>query len=149
MSAGVFAAFTVEAFLNHLGQRHVRDWESLERKLGPREKLIILRQVLHLSIDEGKRPYQTFYNMLQLRNSLAHGKTLETNSKVIVANSEDESANNPEPTWKRLCTLSSVTRMVEDAEAIVRDLSTQTGHKGDPLVSPMSGRSGFSEVGNQ
>jgi hypothetical protein len=67
MMAGIFAAFTVEAFLNHLGQHQVPDWEVFERKLGPREKLILLKRILHLYIDQGKRPFQTLDEMLKLR----------------------------------------------------------------------------------
>ena len=46
MMAGVFAAFTIEGYLNHLGQKQIRDWNELERKLGPREKLLLLRNTL-------------------------------------------------------------------------------------------------------
>ncbi len=54
MMAGVFAAFTIEAYLNHVGQRQVLDWDAFERKLGPREKLLFLQRVLHLSADQSK-----------------------------------------------------------------------------------------------
>jgi hypothetical protein len=135
MMAGVFAAFMVEAFLNHLGQRRVKDWEVFERKLGPREKLLLLEQVLHFSTDLGKRPFQSLHEMLSLRDALAHGKTVTVASDLIVDNPEDESALNPEPKWKELCSLASVSRMVEDAELIVRGLSSKTGSKRDPFAS--------------
>jgi hypothetical protein len=32
MMAGVFAAFTIEGYLNHLGQLLVLDWNDFERK---------------------------------------------------------------------------------------------------------------------
>lgn len=139
--AGVFAAFTVEAFLNHLGQRRVPDWEVFERKLGPRGKLLLLQQQLRFSADQGKRPFQPFYNMLRLRDALAHGKTVTVATDVVVDNPEDESARYPEPKWKKLCTVASVSRMVADAELIVRDLSAATGSKRDPFASPGHGSS--------
>jgi hypothetical protein len=141
MMAGVFAAFTVEAFLNELGERRVKNWEVFERKLGPREKLLLLEQVLHLSPDLGKRPFQSLHEMLRLRDALAHGKTVTVASDLIVDNPEDESARYPEPPWKKLCSVASVFRMVEDAELIVRVLSSKTGSKRDPFGSPGHGSS--------
>lgn len=143
MMAGVFSAFMVEAFLNHLGQRRVPDWEVFERKLGPREKLLLLQQLLRFSADHRKRPFQTFYKMLRLRNALAHGKTVTEETDVVVDNPEDESARYPEPEWKKLCSLASVSRMVGDAELILRNLSAGTGSKRDPFASPGHGSSGI------
>ncbi len=145
MMAGVFATFTVEGYLNHLGQKRVRDWSDLERKLGPREKLLLLRGVLNLSVDFTRRPFQTLNNMLRLRDALAHGKTLTTTNDVLVADPDDEKARYPQPDWKKLCMLGSVERIVEDAEKIVRHLCTQSGSKRDPFVSPGSASSGVEE----
>lgn len=146
MMAGVFAAFTVEAFFNHVGQRKVRDWQLLERKLGPREKLLLLRQVAHWSVDESKRPFQTLRRMLRLRDALAHGKTATVVTDVVLERAPRDADRWPEPEWKLLCSRSSVRRMVEDAEAIVRDLNKQSGSSRDPFASPGHGSSGVSEI---
>ena len=149
MMAGVFAAFTVEAFLNHVGQRRMRDWEALERKLGPREKLLLLRQIDHWAIDEGKRPYQTLSKMLRLRDAIAHGKTVTTVTDVVLSRQPRDADRWPEPPWKQLCSLASVKRMVEDADAIVLDLNKQSGSSRDPFASPGHGSSGVSEGGEK
>lgn len=146
MMAGVFAAFTVEGYLNHLGQKRVRDWNDLERKLGPREKLLVLREMLHLSVDISKRPFQTLHNMLRLRDALAHGKTLTVKSDKVVKDKNDENALYPQPDWKKLCSLRSVERMVEDAEKIVYHLCEQSGSKRNPFASPEGGTSGVEEI---
>lgn len=146
MMGGVFAAFTVEGYLNHLGQKQIRDWNELERKLGPREKLLLLRNILHLSVNIASRPFQTLRDMLRLRDTLAHGKTITVKSDNIVSNKDDAKARNPQPEWKKLCSLRSVERMVEDAEKMVRHLSAQSGSKRDPFVSPESGISGVKEI---
>jgi hypothetical protein len=149
MTAGVFSAFTIEAFLNHLGQRRVQEWNALERKLGPQEKLILLKQMLHFSADTSKRPFQTLRDILRLRNSLAHGKTDTVDTNLIVDDPSEEAVRYPKPDWMKLCSLSSVTRMVEDAEAMARDLNTQSGSKRDPFASPGHGSSGVSEVNEE
>ena len=146
MMAGVFAAFTVEGYLNHLGQKQIRDWNEFERKLGPREKLLLLRNMLHLSVNIASRPFQTLRDMLRLRDALAHGKTLTVKSDNIVSNQDDEKAHNPQPEWKKLCSLRSVERMVEDAEKMIRHLCAQSGSARDPFASPESGISGAEEI---
>ena len=133
MTAGVFASFTVEAYLNHLGQSRVQDWDAIERKLGPREKLARLREELKLSADESRRPFQTLQKMLRLRDALAHGKTVTEDVDRIVRKQPQDEVHWPEPEWKRLCALDKVKRFVEDAEAIVRNLSAQIGSSRDPF----------------
>ncbi len=135
MMAGTFATFTLEAFLNHLGRKKVRDWEAFERKLGPKAKLLLIKQVVGLPIDFSQRPYQTIGEMLSLRNAIAHGKTTTTTQTELVG--DDEKDWWPEPDWKELCGRQSVTRMIEDAEEIVRELHLRAGlGKLDPFASP-------------
>jgi hypothetical protein len=146
MMAGVFCAFTIEAFLNHLGQRRIPEWKAFERKLGPREKLLMLRTTLHLSFDPSRRPFQTLHDILKLRDSLAHGKTETVSNNREVRDPDDPSANYPEPDWKRLCEPTSLTRMVQDAEAMVRALHSKAGYKSNPFLSPGSTWSSTSEL---
>lgn len=35
----IFMAFTLEAYLNHIGEKLFTNWKHIERKLGPQEKL--------------------------------------------------------------------------------------------------------------
>jgi hypothetical protein len=131
MMAGVFAAFTVEAFLNHLGAAKVPDWKKGERKLSPRQKLRLLSHACGWAVDRSKPPYQTFTTMLELRNSLAHGRTETVVTHHVL--------KWPVPKWKKLCSLASVRQMVEDAETIVRELHSRTGSTRDPFASPGHG----------
>ena len=146
MMAGVFAAFAVEAFLNHIGQRKMRDWANFERRLGPREKLLLLRQVAHWSVDESRRPFQTLQEMFRLRDALAHGKTETVVKDTVLKQPPRDVDEWPEPRWKTLCTVPSVKRMVKDAEAIIRDLAKQSGSSRDPLANPGHGSSDVSLV---
>jgi len=135
MMAATFSAFTVEAFLNHLGERRVPSWASIERGLGPNEKLVLLEQALHLSVDRSRRPFQTISDMVRVRNALGHGRTLETLSDIPVASADGW----PEPDWKKLCRPASVSRMVEDADRMVQHLNAKAGAKRDPFFSPGGG----------
>jgi len=136
MMAGTFAAFTVEAFLNDLGERKIHDWAARERRFGPKEKLRLLAESLHLQLDESRRPFQTFSDLIRLRHALAHGRTLETTSAIPIL---DMATDWPEPQWKGLCRPQVVTRMIEDAELMVRELNSKSGSRRDPFASPGGG----------
>jgi hypothetical protein len=82
--------------------------------------------------------------MLRLRDALAHGKTETVTTERVVKDQPSPEDHWPDPEWKKLCTLATAKRMVEDAEAIVRDLNTQSGSTRDPLVGLGSAWSGVS-----
>ena len=63
-----------------------------------------------------------------------------------MADPYEPTARYPEPNWKQLCDLTSVGRMVEDAEAIVRNLHAQTGANRDPFASPGHGSAGVTDL---
>ena len=42
LTSTAFAAFTLEAYLNHLGAIRIAFWPSLKRKLSPQEKMHVL-----------------------------------------------------------------------------------------------------------
>ena len=146
MIAGVFAAFTVEAYLNHLGQERVKGWDILERRLSLRDKLALLCQHLQLSVDHSKPPFQTLTSMLRLRDALAHGKTETVVSDAVVDHRPGDGDRWPDPEWVSLCSVDSARRMVRDSEAMVRDLSTRSGSSGDPFESSGHGSGGVSLV---
>ncbi len=144
MMAAVFSAFTVEAFLNHVGKQKLADWETKERKLSPRDKLSLLRREYGWSFERQKRPYATIDQMLDVRDALAHGKTETVKKDVVLRKHPPDLDPWLEPDWKKLCEAKSVSRMVGDAEAIVRDLYRQSGGSRDPFASLGGGSSGIS-----
>jgi hypothetical protein len=146
MMAGVFATFTVEAFLNHIGQSKIEDWAIHERKLGPHGKLLLLQQHLKINIDESCRPYITLRSMIKMRNALAHGKTEMVKTERIIIPLEIDDDEYPEPEWRQLCSLPLIREMVEDSENIARDINKQIGNSIDPFISPGHGDSVVTKV---
>jgi hypothetical protein len=64
----VFAAFTLEAYLNHVGSIRIKFWPPLKRKLGPRPKLEVISADLSFTPDMGTRPCQTFKSIFKLNS---------------------------------------------------------------------------------
>ena len=56
MASFIFTAFTLEAFLNHIGQGIFKCWNDLEQL--SHQKLNLTAEKLEIEKDEGKRPLQ-------------------------------------------------------------------------------------------
>jgi len=88
-----FCAFTLEAYMNHIGHGNCNFWNEVEKNK-PLEKLKILYSIFELEFDKSSRPIQSIIEMYKYRNLLAHGKT-ETNIDVTRSNQEVTEINIP------------------------------------------------------
>src|SRR4030042_2406745 len=64
MASLIFTAFTLEAYLNHIGQRIFKCWDDLEQ-LSPKKKLGLIAEKLKIERDDSKRPFQTIDKLLK------------------------------------------------------------------------------------
>jgi hypothetical protein len=135
-SSMVFAAFSVEAYLNHLGSSVTEFWDSVERKLSPREKLDLLAWVLRFSVDYGSRPFQTFVDMFAFRNALAHGRTESLSQETLQFLSEDDVPELPRTKWEESISLESASRYLADSKEIVLLLNSKADLEPILLWSP-------------
>ena len=122
-----FTAFSVEAYLNHLGNHVTNFWETIERKLSPPEKLDTLASFLEIDLDFGSRPFQTFHRMFTLRNSLAHGRTEKLTVNSIQVLAEDEIPHMPSTSWEEEISIDNATRYLEDSKAMILTLNAKAG----------------------
>jgi len=109
LSSILLTAFSFEAYLNHVGQRTIKCWEQLER-LPPWSKFELLCESLEITFPDGtgKRPLQTVTKLLDFRNTIAHGKSLE-----IVANPETRDVNDNLDHYLGQRTLTSWEEMIQ------------------------------------
>ncbi len=119
MSCLVIAAFKHEALINHLGYALLPNWQELERERHSDKQKAILRE-LGLSIDIGRRPFQTLHDLFDARDELAHGKPeLLTHDSVVKSGSREQMRRRkPLTKWESLCTLEFATRAYDDTEEI-------------------------------
>lgn len=116
MATCLFCAFTLESYLNHLGNLNFKCWADLERSLSPKAKLKIICEKLHFQVDNSKRPFQSFDLIFKLRNKLVHSRTEEI---------ESTSENSPLTRWEKLCTLDNARNFVEDTEKVIDVIDKQ------------------------
>lgn len=82
-AASVFCVFTFEAYLNHVGAQEIEFWGDIER-ISYRSKLSVVAKHLGFSFDSGARPFQTIWALCELRDSLAHGRTVRIDETVVM-----------------------------------------------------------------
>ncbi|HLF85342.1 MAG TPA: hypothetical protein VI837_14305 [Blastocatellia bacterium] len=149
MSVILFCAFTLEAYFNHLGKEKFQCWELIERRLGPKEKLLLLLDVIKHSIDESRRPFQTLKDIFRLRDALAHGKTEEFAYSGILMLSADERPSEPEVVWLSYCTLANAKRCLEDTTHMITELHRRAGFSGGAFSGLEIGETSVSVLLNQ
>lgn len=126
MTANVFAAFSLEAYFNHLGSLRFKCWESLEH-LSVESKLALLLEDLNQRPDFSRRPFQTVKDMFRFRNQMAHGKSERVEEISIQRLFPSESPRYPQVKWEAQCTQQTATRFMEDAKAVILQLHTWAG----------------------
>jgi hypothetical protein len=120
LHALVAAAFSVEAYLNHLGPKLFRFWSRLER-LSPLDKLAVILSELKYEADFGARPFQSVQLAFRARNLAAHAKTHTLRFSVRLPRDKEGFPIRPQTELERLCTLAIAERVVADTgDAITR-----------------------------
>jgi hypothetical protein len=136
MGSLVFAAFSLEAYLNHIGPKLFECWADHER-LRPKEKLAVVAGKIGLKIEYGKRPWSVVKALFGFRNDIAHGKSIKVAEvKAVPIDKHDEHMRDLAKTnWERFCTRRNAERAREDVEKMVKALHDRAGIKDEyPFV---------------
>ena len=113
MSSLLLRAFTFEAYLNHLGEKHLNLWDAKTERLAWHEKFKLVCENVHFSPDVSRRPYQTIKDLFRFRDALAHGK-----SDTLTVAGQTTSARVPKlaaefwlkTEWEKYCTWENAQR---------------------------------------
>jgi hypothetical protein len=142
MASLIFTAFTLEAYLNHLGSEKIKFWDDIEPKR-IKDKFKVLAKEFNIKIDYGCRPYQTISSLLQFRNALAHGKSKIINETKIAPADTNMFKNHPKTKWEEYCTEDNAIIARDDVNQIINELhknSRSSDHPSDGgiTISTMS-----------
>ncbi len=124
MASLVFTAFTLEAYLNHIGPEVFKCWDDLER-LGPRQKLNVIAERLQVDVNYGHRPWQVMKRLFGFRSDIAHGKSEVvkiSHREPLDRHSDDQFGEFERTEWEKYCTEKNVLRAKEDVKKIVHAL---------------------------
>jgi hypothetical protein len=145
MSAVVFCAFTIEAYLNHVGVLRLRDWDVVERKLSWRDKLLLISRELKTDFDLNRKPFHAIEEAFAFRDRLAHGKSVIDEEFSGRYTSRDHAEDSYlDPHWLRtFASLKRAKAMLNDMEAVLKQLHAAAGLEG-PLGLIAEGEAGGS-----
>ena len=116
----VFAAFGIEAFLNHVGEQLFNSWgDYLKQSLSPEAKLHLIGERIGLEVDFGKQPFQAFKTLFRFRNSMAHSVTEDLTDENAKHYLKLGNQSWPAAEWEGLRTSKIAEKISSDVIAIV------------------------------
>ncbi|WP_444941019.1 hypothetical protein ACJJI3_22795 [Microbulbifer sp. ZKSA004] len=147
MSSLIFSAFTLEAYMNHIGNERIEYWEEIE-SIRYLDKLKVLYLNLGLEFDKSKRPLQTIIQLVKFRNLMAHGKSENiSGSKVISTPTLDPGTEVVEAEWEKFCNSKEAKRALDDVKEIVELLNSSAGNS-DVMLWSFGGGSSVTSLHN-
>jgi len=120
-----FDAFTIEAYLNHIGSLRIPFWKHLKRKLNHDEKLAVISTDLAFNPDKSRAPWQSFGQIFKLRSLLVHAETETLSFEAEV--SPGTPIELPLASWEEFMKLGTAERFLNDAKAMITDLAFKAG----------------------
>ena len=118
----VFTAFSLEAFLNHIGEIQFETWDELE-KLSPKGKIRVLAEKLDVNADFGKRPWQVVPEVFGIRNKIAHGKNelLEDERMLSIDTYDKRMGEMLKAPWQEYATAENAENARDEVEIVIRE----------------------------
>lgn len=133
MGSIVFAAFAVEAFLNHVGEKKVADWLTKERKMTQQQRLTTI--LSEVGLEESGLPLADVRTAFRFRDGMAHGKTAVLN---LVGHERDVDTSKPfgipiETDWELQCTIQRTVPVVKACWNLIEQIHKASGFNGRPF----------------
>lgn len=144
----VFSAFTLEAYLNHLGKLRNSEWDKIERKYSKFEKYKMFSAAAGLKVDFAARTYCSLEALFEFRDRMAHGKSTTEDVAVEIEISAIDShlpQFNAETDWQAFATIERAREAIKDVEALVKELHASSGYTGNPFTKLGGGIYGVSQ----
>ena len=135
LSAMIYSAFCLEAYLNHLGQIEFSDWKKIERRKSPIQKLDMLSKNRNFSPDLSKPPFDYFDKIFAFRKKIAHGQTEHIHIEEIQEREVGDTPDYPATDWERTINLDNASSFVENSTLMVDLLHPIFGWKSKPFIT--------------
>jgi hypothetical protein len=137
MGALLLVAFTLEAYLNHLGSKLFKFWPQIER-IPVMKKYELL--CAHLDIAPGSRSSdQNIHDLFKFRNAVAHGKSqIVKTSKAVSVEEDDFHKHSPKTSEEEYCTVENAKLAREVVADFIKKLHLAAGLGTDPFVSGLT-----------
>lgn len=135
MTSMAFCAFTLEAYLNHLGSIRFDFWAPLKRKLSPKEKLEVVSENLKFYTDKGSPPWETFRLIFKLRPLLVHAETESLTFEGEFEVEDDLVFPIPLTEWEEFMALEKGQQFLDDTKLMIMELAEKAGLMPDEVFA--------------
>ena len=134
-AALVFGSFCIEAFLNSAGRIWVPNWDLLEKKLQPAEKLTIICTRLGIPENSGQSPFQCISVLFKYRNWLVHGKDERVRESIKTPLNETQNAfwGAPLHEQQKLLVPSKVRKYLTQADELIELIEKKSKRRKRPI----------------
>ena len=131
-----FIAFTLESFLNQMGEELFGTWIDLEQ-LNVRGKINVIAEKLGVNVDYGKMPWQIVPELVAIRNKVAHGKNERLFEEIVIPESEYDRTLKGflKTSWQKAVSSQNADKFIEEVESVCKIIWTSAGHNNATLFT--------------
>ncbi|MBQ0797802.1 MAG: hypothetical protein KBT63_00860 [Porticoccaceae bacterium] len=123
VAAVAFSAFSIEAFINHVGKEQDDDWHEWDKIDRPNYE----QKLKKLNVNLNGELKHHFAELFQLRDMIAHGRTISVSKKVRKPQNNLKCAmGNLSSEFESRTTLSKVNILVAEAKNVIAFINTET-----------------------
>ena len=123
VGAVAFSAFSIEAFINHVGEEQDEVWRKWDKENHPNTEDKLNK--INVALDNKLK--SQFTELFQLRDMIAHGRTITINKNVRKPQNNVKGAMNYLSTeLESRTTLNKVSQLVSDAKEIIKFINIGT-----------------------
>jgi hypothetical protein len=126
LSAFLLSAFTVEAYLNHVGPLVEKGWSDFD-KASPLAKLRHVACAIDLPLDSSQRPLQSVVELFTFRNNMAHPRSTQLVEESLHTPDDYQLSlyATPRPKWMGFATLKNAKRCYEDVGKLIEAINAK------------------------
>ena len=136
MGSILLRAFTFEAYLNHLGEKHLNLWGEKDQIQWWKKFRRVRKKTGFEPSDRLKRPYSTLRPLFAFRNAIAHGRSQMIEEHREVNARDDVNLIWPETEWEKYCTFENAIQARDDISELIIQLHKKAGFDDDPFAPP-------------
>ena len=132
-----FTAFTLEAFLNHIGEELFESWRDDLEQTNVRGKIRIIADKVGLKVDWGETLWQGVAEIIAFRNKVAHGKNERLFEELdLPLDKYDEHLNVfLKSDWQKVATMDNAKRLKEVVAEVCLKIWVASGNSEYALFS--------------
>ena len=146
ISVMVMSAFSVEAYLNHLGAKIIPDWFPSKESKSVWAKYRILREAIGLPVLSLELAHPEVAAALQFRNNMAHGRTERHELSLIIDPESQDKHDNPVG-WQTHLDMPIVRTRFEACQELIKELHSAAGLGKHPFFA-LSSSATFEPIKN-